>query len=153
VIDCAYQVAKCEGIRAGLFRGFSSTLLRDAPGTAVWFASYEYFCHLMIPVHGSKSDLNSLQVMCAGGLAGMAYCISFFPADVVKSKQQTGAQMSSFFETFRTIVKCGGVRGLYRGLGISVLRAAPANGACFGVYEWCSRLIDKYCYCHHLQCL
>lgn len=39
---CAYHLWKTEGIRVGLFQGFSSVLLREVPQFAVYYPCYEY---------------------------------------------------------------------------------------------------------------
>ncbi len=54
-----------------------------------------------------------------------------------QSRLQTSpdAHASGIVNTFKSIVRAEGVRGLYKGWGITVLRAAPAHAAIFAVYE------------------
>ena len=69
----------------------------------------------------------------------MAYWSAFYPADTVKTEMQTreagAAPPKSFFSTFRDIYRTSGIRGLYRGLTPTLMRAMPANAAVFLVYE------------------
>ena len=69
----------------------------------------------------------------------MAYWSAFYPADTVKTEMQTrqtgSAPAKSFFSTFRDIYRASGLRGLYRGLTPTLMRAMPANAAVFLVYE------------------
>ena len=72
----------------------------------------------------------------AGSLAGMAYWGVPYPADVVKSKIQTGTHglvtvdgaQPSIAAVARQTLRTEGVRGFYRGCGITVARAGPGNG-------------------------
>ena len=48
-----------------------------------------------------------------------------------------------FAETFMSIYKTEGVRGLYRGWGVTAARAAPAHAAIFAVYEYTMKLLKK----------
>ena len=73
-------------------------------------------------------------VCMSGALAGMLYWGVPFPADVVKSKIQTGTHglpaggEPTIARGFQHTLQEEGVRGLYRGCGITVTRAAPGNG-------------------------
>ena len=40
--SCALQLVREEGWRYGLFRGYSSVLLREVPQFAVYYPTYEY---------------------------------------------------------------------------------------------------------------
>jgi len=77
-------------------------------------------------------------MMFSGAVAGMMYWAVPFPADVIKSRLQTmdpaeaktmaNAQgTTNFFSVGKYIVDKEGVRGLYRGLGITLLRAGTSN--------------------------
>ena len=91
----------------------------------------------MIPAGGTKRDLSALQMMLSGAVAGMMYWAVPFPADVIKSRLQTmdatDAKLmansqgnTNFFSVGKYIVDKEGVRGLYRGLGITLLRAGKS---------------------------
>jgi len=94
----------------------------------------------MIPEGKERRDLNPFQMMFAGAMAGMAYWAVPFPADVVKSRIQTmdptqAALMADskgntgFGSVFQHILKTEGVKGLYRGLGVTLLRAGMFENA------------------------
>jgi hypothetical protein len=136
-IDVIVQTIKTEGVVRGLYRGHTSTLLREIPGNFVWYGTYEGVCKLMIPPGGTKSDLGPLSHLSGGALAGVGYWTAFYPADTVKSLIQVHPDHSGkgFVEVFKTILQLEGVRGLYRGWGVTAARAAPAHAAIFAVYE------------------
>lgn len=47
-----------------------------------------------------------------------------------------------FMETFWAIYRQNGIRGLYRGWGITVARAAPAHALIFATYEGTMKILD-----------
>jgi len=49
----------------------------------------------------------------------------------------------SFVQTAKYIFKTKGVRGFYGGLGVTLLRAGPANATIFCTYELCIRMFDS----------
>lgn len=136
-IDVFVQTVKTEGVARGLYRGHVSTLLREIPGNFVWYGTYEGVCKLMIPPGGAKSDLGPAAHLLGGALAGVGYWTAFYPADTVKSLIQVHPDHSGkgFAETFNAILQKEGIRGLYRGWGVTAARAAPAHAAIFAVYE------------------
>ncbi|KAI5369528.1 Putative mitochondrial carrier domain superfamily [Septoria linicola] len=134
------DVWKREGL-AGFWRGQLGTLLRETGGGAAWFGSYEtlslYFKNrLRDPENDS---LPIWQQMVSGAVAGMAYNFVFFPADTIKSKIQTG-ELTNVKPTFTNVGKelfqTHGLKGLYRGCGITVARSAPSSALIFTIYEY-----------------
>lgn len=72
-IDCTRQVFASRGV-SGLFTGMGATLMREMPGNAFYFMTYTGMLRAMTPPNGSTKDLNALQLMGAGGLAGIGTC-------------------------------------------------------------------------------
>ncbi|KAJ9050920.1 hypothetical protein DSO57_1009532 [Entomophthora muscae] len=120
---------KADGIK-GLYTGTLATLLRDSPGAAAYFTTYHVFKRLLT---SESTPPSPFAIMFAGGLAGMANWVVAIPADVIKSRQQTASasEKLSFLETFRILFRTEGARGLFRGLTPALIRAFPANAACF----------------------
>ena len=69
----------------------------------------------------------------------------FYPGDTVKSTVQTAEKGvdASLLGTVRRIYATQGVGGFYRGFGITMLRAAPANAAVFFTYETIAKALTK----------
>jgi len=116
-----------------------------------WFGVYEGTCRFLTPTNVSREDLGALQKVVAGGLAGVVFWAIPFPADVVKSCMQTmpandARQHLGFFAVLRHIVKNQGFFALYRGFGVTALRAAPCNGAIFLCYEATIKFLDTHFY-------
>lgn len=154
------DVFRHQGIR-GFWHGQLGTLIRETGGSAAWFGTKETvtvaFRHLNAsPIETSsatflehpKPDVlaNKLvplplwQQALAGASAGMSYNFLFFPADTIKSRMQTSSIHSSspkarFWAEGISVYKQYGVRGLYRGCGITVMRSAPSSAFIFVVFD------------------
>lgn len=127
------------------------TLLRETGGSAAWFGSYEGVSAAFRRGHdkpniigaesGEKTSLPIHQQMFAGAVAGMSYNFAFFPADTIKSRMQTeevgtwNGSRPTFWGVGKTIWQQHGLKGLYRGCGITVARAAPSSALIFSIYE------------------
>ncbi|TPX34661.1 hypothetical protein SmJEL517_g02721 [Synchytrium microbalum] len=149
---------KTHGV-AGLYQGQFGTFLREAGGGAAWFGVYELVCRWIVDRDvklNGKEDLSPIQLMGAGALAGMSYNAALFPADVIKSRQQTAEELGlsssstkigrdgkpkrpSFFQVGRDLYRGEGIRGFYRGCTITVARSAPTSAVIFLTYEMLSR--------------
>ncbi|KAI9297625.1 mitochondrial carrier [Neoconidiobolus thromboides FSU 785] len=126
------QAIKEVGGIKGLYRGTLATLLRDSTGGVLYFATYIGAKRLLSKeTKEGESQLNPAAIMLAGGLAGMANWMVCIPADVIKSRQQTELISKSFLVTFRELIRQEGIQGLFKGLTPALLRAFPANAACF----------------------
>lgn len=149
-VDCLLRSVRAEGLRV-LYKGHVSTMLREVPGTAGWFGAYELFARAMTKPGQSRDELHPASIVTAGALGGVAYWCAFYPADTVKSRVQSAPPASAgqsaapltFLSVFRSIYRAEGVRGLYRGLSPTLLRAAPANAAIFLTYEMMSRALTN----------
>lgn len=132
--ECALYVYKEGGIRS-VYKGTVLTLWRDVPGGAVYFGTYEFMKRYIIKHHydGETKKISPAAVLFSGGLAGMAnWCVSI-PPDVLKSRFQTAPpeKYSGMMDVYREVIREEGHAGLFRGLRPALMRAFPANAACF----------------------
>lgn len=143
-----------QGLR-GFWHGQLGTLIRESGGCAAWFGSKETVTKLMrewnersAPSEAERAragdpetSLPLWQQAVAGASAGMMYNFLFFPADTVKSRMQTtpigetAAQHRSFGAETAALWKQAGLKGFYRGCGITVLRSVPSSAFIFIVYD------------------
>ena len=137
LIDCVAQTIKNGCIAKGLYRGQTSMLMREIPGNFMWYGVYEGVCLTQIPEGGTKRDLGMSTHLMGGAAAGVAYWTAFYPADTVGSQMRANPEYASrkFMDIFRDVYKREGARGLYRGWGITAMRAAPAHALIFAIYE------------------
>ncbi|KAF2403996.1 mitochondrial carrier [Trichodelitschia bisporula] len=133
-------VYRHQGI-IGFWHGQLGTLIRETGGSAAWFGSYEGVkLGFRKVTHHGPADTPMYQQMVAGAVAGMAYNLLFYPADTIKSRMQTedvstGGRRRGFGAAARVLWQQHGVKGMYRGCGITVGRAAPSSAFIFTVYE------------------
>jgi ornithine carrier protein len=86
-------------------------------------------------------DLPAWQHMASGSIAGAAYNFMFYPADTIKSRMQTedvkrlASGQSTFSAVGTALWKQHGLKGMYRGCGITVTRSIPSSAFIFTVYE------------------
>lgn len=135
MLDCAKQVLK-EGGLASLYKGTVATLARDIPGTIAYFGAYEFTKRELMKIQGidpAKGQLSPVAVLTAGGLAGMACWTVGIPADVIKSRYQTAPEgkYSGIVDVYKALIKEEGYAGLFKGIRPALIRAFPANAACF----------------------
>ncbi|KAL2436730.1 Amino-acid transporter arg-13 [Exophiala dermatitidis] len=136
-------VFRTQGI-LGFWHGQLGTLIRETGGSAAWFGSYEGVKTLFVKYDPSVSQVTDVKVwqqMCAGAAAGMSYNFVFYPADTVKSRMQTSAadiaavKRMTFASTAQELWREQGLKGFYRGCGITVFRSAPSSAIIFVIYE------------------
>lgn len=123
-----------EGGMRSLFRGTGATLMRDVPGSAVYFAAYEIAKKAVKP---ADREAGILSIIAAGGLAGVAMWSIAIPPDTVKSRLQSAPQgtYTGFMDCARKLMAQDGPKALFKGFGPAMARAIPANGAAFLGYE------------------
>lgn len=146
-LSLAIQIWKTTGLR-GLYVGHSTTILREAGGGAAWFGTYEAMCRAMLPPGCQDKDvLGPGRLMMAGAVAGMAYNAVLFPVDTIKSHVQimpsdpkeSGGGMARITKVARRIWAQEGIRGFYRGMGITMVRSVPGSSVIFLTYEMMQR--------------
>jgi len=139
-IDCAIKTIRATGLR-GMYKGHAATFARESCGGAAWFGVYEFTCR-QLSGSTSKDNLSPASLMFAGALSGIAYNTVLFPADVVKSQIQAESSGDRrYFRRLRKLYVSEGIRGLYRGYGITIVRAIPANAIILASYELAARTL------------
>lgn len=137
-------IQRDEGLY-GFFRGLSPALSQIVPFMGMFFAVYEGLRHplgdLALPLGGGEA--------LAGTMASVIAKTSVFPLDTVRKRIQVqGPTRSKYVHknipdygrlgtigTLRTILRREGTRGLYRGLTVSLFKAAPASAITVWTYE------------------
>lgn len=125
--DVVRQLYKTGGV-ANVFRGSAATLARDGPGSAAYFATYEYLKRKLSPENG---ELSLGAVSFAGGAAGVSMWVLVFPVDTVKSRLQGATERTSVGQVIKEVYAKGGIKGFFPGVGPAMLRSFPANAATF----------------------
>lgn len=116
-----------EGGALGFARGLYATIIRDTPGFLVQFFVYEglkrYVC---------SENPSGMELVAAGGTAGMIGWLVTYPQDVIKTRLQLDRNYKRGMWTFdggfwevgsRIVRKEGGIAVLFRGVAPCLLRA------------------------------
>ena len=145
-VDVVRQLYKEGGVRS-IFRGSAATLARDGPGSAAYFAAYEYIKRELTPkdpVTGKpEGKLSLTAITCAGAAAGVAMWIPVFPVDTVKSRLQTAEGNVTIGGVIRELYGKGGFKAFFPGFGPAIARAIPANAATFLGVELAHQAMNK----------
>jgi solute carrier family 25 (mitochondrial thiamine pyrophosphate transporter), member 19 len=137
------DIRRDEGTK-GFFRGLGPGIAQIVPFMGLFFAIYESLriplSHYNLPFGGGDAA--------AGVIASIIAKTGTFPLDLVRKRIQVqGPTRAKYvhknipvyetgaFNAIRTIVAKEGVRGLYRGLTVSLFKAAPANAVTVWTYE------------------
>ncbi|KAI7280458.1 hypothetical protein KC345_g4765 [Hortaea werneckii] len=145
------DITRHEG-PAGFFRGLSAGVGQIVPYMGLFFASYEALKPGMATIQLPFSSGDAL----AGILASVFSKSAVFPLDTVRKRLQVqgpnraryvgGARMPEYQRgvrgTLGMIVRREGWRGLYRGLAVSLIKAAPASAVTMWSYERALHLLQ-----------
>lgn len=160
----ASSIFKSEGCR-GFYRGFGTSLMGTIPARALYMGALEVTKsnvgnaasgHLRL----SEASASAVANAAAGVSAAMAAQLVWTPIDVVSQRLMvqggdcgsgSGSGSGSCvvglkkynggIDAFRKIMNVDGVRGLYRGFGISILTYAPSNAVWWASYSIAHRSI------------
>jgi solute carrier family 25 (mitochondrial thiamine pyrophosphate transporter), member 19 len=136
------DIARHEGPR-GFFQGLSASIGQIVPYMGLFFTTYESL----------RSLIGSLELpfgsgdATAGVLASTISKTGVFPLDLARKRLQVQGptrtryvhrnipEYKSVLHTLQTVIKKEGFRGMYRGLTVSLVKAAPASAVTMWTYE------------------
>lgn len=142
LITSIRDIARHEGPR-GFFQGLTASVGQIVPYMGLFFASYEslrlVLASLELPFGSGDAT--------AGILAGTFSKTGVFPLDLARKRLQVQGptrtryihrnipEYRGVFHTLQTVIKKEGFRGMYRGLTVSLVKAAPASAVTMWTYE------------------
>ncbi|EPE27159.1 Mitochondrial carrier [Glarea lozoyensis ATCC 20868] len=150
LLSSIQDIAKHEGPR-GFFQGLGAGIGQIIPYMGIFFATYE---SLRLPMGTLHLPFGSGDAS-AGVIASIIAKTSVFPLDLIRKRLQVqGPTRAKYFHkaipaykgvsrTMQHIVREEGVRGLYRGLTVSLVKAAPASAVTMWTYERVLRALLK----------
>ncbi|KAL2123234.1 hypothetical protein VTJ04DRAFT_3689 [Mycothermus thermophilus] len=146
------QIARDEGPR-GFFRGLGPGLAQIIPYMGFFFAAYETLRPILSD-HWALPFSSGTAV--AGTIASVAAKTGTFPLDLVRKRIQVQGPTRGRYvhknipeygggmvRTVRTILRNEGIRGLYRGLTVSLVKAAPSSAVTMWTYEKALKFYQK----------
>ncbi|XP_009673194.1 mitochondrial glutathione transporter SLC25A40 isoform X3 [Struthio camelus] len=128
-----------------LWRGWSSTVLRDVPFSAIYWYNYERFKKMMCKKVGTDESAFFV-AFTSGAVSGSIAAVITLPFDVVKTHRQTELWESetlkipqrnctSTWAVMKKIVANNGIAGLFAGIGPRLIKVAPACAIMISTYE------------------
>ncbi|XP_042658106.1 LOW QUALITY PROTEIN: solute carrier family 25 member 40, partial [Tyto alba] len=130
-----------------LWRGWSSTVLRDVPFSAMYWYNYEHFKKIMCKKIGAHEPTFFI-AFTSGAVSGSIAAVITLPFDVVKTYRQTELwenetlkipqrDCTSTWEVMRKIVAKNGITGLFAGITPQLFKfVAPACAIMISTYEY-----------------
>ncbi|KAH7086746.1 mitochondrial carrier domain-containing protein [Paraphoma chrysanthemicola] len=144
ILSSVRSIAQHEGPK-GFFRGLGAGVSQIVPYMGLFFASYESLKPVMAnsPVTLPFGTSDAF----AGVIASVLSKTAVYPLDTTRKRLQVQGPhrdryvhrniptYSGVLMTLRQIWKTEGRRGMYRGLTVSLLKAAPASAVTMWTYE------------------
>lgn len=137
--DVAKEMWREWGFRNGIMRGYWVTFAREIPAYAGFYTAFEFSKRKFQSTYGDKVPVWAL--LASGSTGGIAYWLSCYPLDVIKSRIQlrqtppTGKPWKYMASEIRMVIAESGITGLFRGLSPSLLRTIPAGASTFAAFE------------------
>lgn len=138
-IDMLRAALKADG-PLSLYRGITGTFVREVAGGAVWFGVYEALSRKIVKFrntekNATKDSLLFPELFASGAVAGIACSLFTSPPDVIKCIQQTYLRPISSYQVTKDLLKFEGFKGLYRGIGVSLIRTSFSSGFTLALYD------------------
>ncbi|WYZ34112.1 hypothetical protein EsH8_I_000388 [Colletotrichum jinshuiense] len=147
-LDCVRKLSAHGGVLKGLYRGEAVTIWREAQAYGVWFLAFEWMMNADAARNKiDRKEIPSYKIAFYGGLAGEALWLGSYPFDVIKSKMQTDGfgkdqRYKTMRDCFAQTYRGEGLRGFWRGIVPTLLRAMPVSAGTFAVVEMTMRAIN-----------
>ncbi|EFJ14412.1 hypothetical protein SELMODRAFT_413389 [Selaginella moellendorffii] len=147
----AAGILRRQGI-LGLYKGFGASLMGTIPARAIYMSTLEITKSAL----GSLADRSPAAAAAANAVAGMSAAMAaqlvWTPVDVISQRLMVqgagqGAAIATNYkgamDALATIARNSGIRGLYRGFGVSIITYAPSNAVWWGSYSIAQRFMWK----------
>lgn len=143
MLRAAKTILSEEGIRYGVFRGYSAMILGSLPSTMLFFGTYETLKRQLF----AKTPFDETFVHLASGFLGdFASSIIYVPSEVLKARFQlqgpynnvhfnSGYNYRGLIDATRTIVREEGWEALFYGYRATLIRDLPFSALQFAFYE------------------
>ena len=140
--DCFARIYREQGILS-FWRGNVANVIRYFPTQALNFSFKSLFQRIFGTYDKNTQKLKFfLNNMAMGGCAGAASLMIVYPMDFARTrmgvdvgKSRAERQFTGLGDCLTKIAKHDGIRGLYRGFGISVSGIIAYRAAYFGLYD------------------
>ncbi|KAK9457412.1 mitochondrial carrier [Dipodascopsis uninucleata] len=123
-----------EGVFRGLYRGYSTTIMREIPFTMVQFPLYEGLKRWCAQ-RADRDHANAAEGALCGSIAGGIAAAVTTPLDVVKTRIMLSEQRVVMKTLVQEIIKDDGFKGFFKGIGPRTMWISAGGAVFLGVYE------------------
>ncbi|XP_051129332.1 uncharacterized protein LOC127250214 isoform X2 [Andrographis paniculata] len=136
------HIIRSDGI-PGIFRGFATSAIGSLPGRVLALTSLEMSKDMMLKYTEDLNMPEATRIGFANAIAGLssnlASCIYFVPLDVICQRLMVqglpgSAPCNGPFDVMQKVIKIEGLRGMYRGFGLTAVTQSPASALWWGIY-------------------
>ena len=137
-----FDIYSSEGVKA-YYKGLNASLL-GLSHVAIQFPLYEHI-KSMCQARRSGGEETFMDLLFSSVLAKTLACTVTYPHEVVRARLQVNhtTVQRSIIGQFVKILREEGIRGLYSGFTVNLVRIAPATATTFLSYEYISRYLRK----------
>ncbi|KAG8050057.1 hypothetical protein GUJ93_ZPchr0009g1954 [Zizania palustris] len=153
----ATSILRHEGPLA-FYRGFATSLAGTVPARALYMGALEATRSAVGPVALRLGAPEPAASAVAGAAAGLAAAVAaqvvWTPVDVISQRLMVqgnpcpASRYHGGLDALRKIVACDGLRGLYRGFGMSILTYAPSNAVWWSTYSLSQKTVWRGIGCY-----
>ncbi|XP_017890823.1 solute carrier family 25 member 40 isoform X1 [Ceratina calcarata] len=142
-VDAFVKISRREGILS-LWSGLSPTLVLAVPATIAYFVSYEQLKAYFKDTYNNRfrrvktvaQEQPFWIPMVAGASARIWAATLVSPLELIRTKMQSQRlSYAEIMQALKTVVKYGGIPGLWMGLGSTLLRDVPFSAIYWLHYE------------------
>jgi len=145
-LQTARLIYREHGLVNGFFCGLEPAVVKGAAVNCIRFPIFGFIKRALQRDDPAPRPLPPHQAMLAGGLAGGVSAVLTQPIDTVMGNMLglEAARYRSSLDCARALVRAGGIRALYHGLGTRVVRVVVEIGLTFALYEQISPIVDRW---------
>jgi len=134
-------IAAEEGLKGGVYKGIEGALMRESIYSTMRLGMYEPIKRMT----GVQKDSNFIYKFFAGGLSGFIGSGIANPCDLLKIRMQASEAGTNHGLGWHIndIYSHEGIKGFWRGVGPTMVRATLMNGTKLGVYDTIKQKLKK----------
>lgn len=139
-VDALVKMVRYEGPQS-LWRGLTPSLIMAVPATALYFTLYET---LLVSLNPSRDPTRQVAAAAVSGLVARSLAVTVTaPVELVRTAVQAGgpADHRSLWRTTASVFGQRGLRGFWRGWGLTLWRDVPFSMIYWPLYETFSAVL------------
>lgn len=131
-----------EGIFKGLYRGWSTTIMREIPFTIIQFPLYEHFKSIWA-IKENIDKISPIKGALCGSIAGGIAAAITTPLDVLKTRLMLSKERISVINLAKNLLKEEGFKVFFSGIGPRTMWISAGGAIFLGVYETVSTFLES----------